>query len=90
MSKTKKDIVIDYKLTGDCLIDIEETIKQWNEKFVILQWEETYRLVKYRRLGQESTNIKVGIPNEQALELIEKLNLQSTKGIFNSSKSWRK
>lgn len=83
----KKSLIKNYAETGPCELDIEEVIKQWNDKFVIFLHKsnpvlgdgDQYRLIVYKRLGREATNLKVTITPEQAIELINRLELKEVK-----------
>lgn len=76
-------------LTGDVNINVQEVINHWDETFWVAQWDKTYRLIKYVKLGKEDTDIKISISPVQAQELIDKLNLQPHKEIFNSATTWK-
>lgn len=77
-------------LTGPCPINTYAIIKLWDETYSIAQWNDTYRLIKVKRIGKESTEIKNEITPEDAWELIELLGLISVKdSTFNNAHTWR-
>lgn len=89
MSKTLKDIVTDFQDTGACGVDVDLVVEKWNHTWGVFQWEDTYRLIKFQRMGTENTRIKVGISTEQAKEIIDKLGLTGGSGGFKSATTWR-
>ena len=89
MGKTLDDVVTNFQSTGNCEIDVDLVVNKWNHTWWIAQWKDTYRLIKFLRMGTASTRIKVGISEQQAKELIEKLNLDSEGGGFTSATTWR-
>lgn len=81
----------DFKLVGECELVIDEVIKKWNKNTIIAQWHNQYRLVQFLRKDSSITKLKVSISEEQAKELIEKLNLKSIKdSLFNNAWTWKK
>jgi hypothetical protein len=89
MRKTLDNIVTDYKLTGDCKVDVDLVCKVWNHTWGIYQWGEQYRLIKMLRLGSGCSRIKVQISTEQATEIIKRLDLDAESGGFASATTWR-
>ncbi len=83
-------VVTEYKEVGSCTIDVQLTVKKWNHLWRVLQWDATYRLVKYVRTGCPNLSLNVSISPEQAKELIEKASLSPESGGFRSATTWRK
>ena len=90
MENEIKDMRIkDYKIAGELVID--EVIKKWNKNTRIYQWHNKYRLVKFLRKNSSKAKLKVSISEEQAREIIQKLNLKSVKdSLFNYAWIWIK
>jgi len=85
-----KRICTKYRETGICEIDIDLVIKKWNHLWLISQWNDTYRLIKYVRYDSQNTALKISISGIQAMELIDKLGLTWKYGYFKSAKTWRR
>ena len=84
-----KDLITNFQTTGPCTVDVDKVAKAWNNEFSISQWEKDYRLIRQDAKDPEIC-AKVTISNEQAEEIILKLNLlpiQST--IFRSGATYR-
>lgn len=87
-----KDYIVEFKLTGECPVNIDSVIKQWSYKCCIKQYHEEYTLMEEswragKRLGKWS---KIRISKAQAHELIGKLNLLDEKsGTFTHARMWR-
>lgn len=88
--KEKIKYIKEFKQTGDCLIDEVQVIKDWNHLFKIFQWKDTFRLVKFLRKDSPITTLKVGISNDQAYAIINKLTLTPEDGFFTSATTWIK
>lgn len=81
----------EYKTTGELELIIDEVVKKWNKNTRIYQWHNQYRLVEFLRKNSSITKLKINISEEQAKELIEKLNLKCIKdGLFNNAYTWKK
>lgn len=90
MSKPKlDDVITKYADTGDCEIDCDVVEKLWGKLWLLSQWKEEFRLVKFCRKDSPNTGIKITISNAQANELISRLSLVSTQGAFPSGQTWR-
>ena len=90
MGKTLDDIVTNFQSTGNCEFDIDLTVKKWNHTWSISQWRDEFTLCKHLRMGTPCMRFKFRISEEDARELIDRLNL--TRGqspIFNSGGTWR-
>lgn len=86
-----KKIVTKFNKTGACEIDINLVKKQWNNQFTILQYDEKYTLIKYRKNSKGCVNLKVLISSEQAQELITELDLKCIEdSVFKKAKSYKK
>jgi len=86
-------IVIDFKQTGVNKIDIDRVLNKWNHLWWLNEWrgaEHSWRLVKYVRKDSPMTALKLTISEDQARELIEKLELKSINSAFRSGFSWRR
>lgn len=80
-----------FNETGDCEIDIDKVVAQWNHLWWMSQYKDKFRLIKYLRKDSPITRVKVGISTDQAQELIEKLELEGEKcSTFRHATSWRK
>ena len=89
MGKKLSNVITKYQDIGNCEIDVDLVCKLWNHTWGIYQWKDEYRLIKFLRLGTESTQLKVRIPIEQAKEIIKRLKLDGEKGMFASATTWR-
>ena len=87
MSKIE-EIITKFNDTGNCEIDIDLAVSKWNKLFKILQWDNSYRLVKYKQHNSSTTVIKIGISVEDAKELIKRLDLKGHNGGFASATTW--
>lgn len=87
-----KDYIIEFKLTGECPINVDSVVKQWSYKCSIKQYHEEYTLMEEswragKRLGKWS---KIRISKAQAHELIGKLNLiDEQSSTFRYARMWR-
>ena len=85
-----KKIIINIPSTGNCLIDIDRLVKKWNALFWISQYDDKFRLIKYKQKNSPITTIKVQLSAVQAKEVIDRLKLTKTPdAIFRRSASWR-
>ena len=87
-----KNIIKKFNQTGDCEIHIDQVIKQWNNRCVLLRWENTFRLVEEKWLHGKNTGntiFKFQISRLDAELLILKLKLYEEQSFFASSKSYR-
>lgn len=83
--------------TGPCIVDIDVLEKEWDHRFMIheamtFKPESPYhfRLIKYTQGGHGECDLKVTISEEQAVEIIERLNLvRTTDTFFKSMATWR-
>ena len=85
-----QEIIKEFNMTGACVVDIEALVEAWDHRFLLSQWNDEYRLIKYLRKGSSSTKIKCGISQDQAQEIIKRLKLFRTQSMFSSGGSWRK
>jgi len=86
-----KKIIEDFKETGNCLVNIDNLISEWNHLWLISQYGDKYRLIRYLRKDSPIIKIKVTISELQAKELIDKLSLKSLRdSAFKRAVSWRK
>jgi hypothetical protein len=77
--------------TGNCEIDIDLVVKKWNHLFWVSQWNDEYRLIKYKQKNSPITVLKAGISKEQFIELKDRLKLVKNRDCaFRSASSWRK
>jgi hypothetical protein len=84
-----EELIKTYNETGNCEVDVDKVVNTWNDKFSISQWNKEYRLIEQIKLLEEPA-YKVGISEEQALEIIFKLKLLPIQnGFFSSGKTWR-
>jgi len=85
-----KKIITEFNQTGACEINLELVKQQWNNQFTILVYDEKFTLVKYRKNSKGSVNLKVEISKEQALELVDALQLKCiTDTLFKKAKSYK-
>ncbi|HXU26264.1 MAG TPA: hypothetical protein VN698_03465 [Bacteroidia bacterium] len=95
--KIKYDELIKTYNDRECVLDIDKVIKKWNSLFWIARWRDydtnqfSYRLiVRWSKVARERCRIKCTIPENQAKELICKLNLLPFPSFFNSGTSFIK
>ena len=79
----------EFKYSGENVIDVDLVIKKWNHLWVIVEWREQFRLIKYLRKDSSICKFKTNISSKQAKILIEKLNLQKSSTITRSGKIWK-
>lgn len=84
----EKFIIGDFSLTGELTVNVDLVCKSWNHLWSIYQWGNSYRLVKYLRKDSELC-AKINISENQAKEIINKLNLNQIPSIFKSGSSWK-
>jgi hypothetical protein len=84
------ELITQYQTTGPCTLDIDLLEKLWDHRFMLYDYENTYRFIKYLRRGSGCTEIKCDISNEQAQEIITRLKLVRTRGISPVIGTWRK
>ncbi len=90
MGQTLDDVVTDFQSTGNCGFDIDLVVKKWNHTWFISQWSNEYTLCKFTRMGTPCMRFKFRISDEDANELIERLNLsREQSGVFRSGGTWR-
>jgi len=89
---TKSLIVGEFNNTGKNTVDIEYIISQWNHLWWISEWkrDNSFRIIKYARKDSSITACKLTISDEQAKELIERLNLKPAQSGFKNGVSWRR
>lgn len=77
-----KMMVPDMQFTGQCVLNIEEVKKLWDEDFFISQWKNTFRIGSYN-------GFRVTISSKQANQIISDLNLICEQSeLFSSGRSW--
>lgn len=88
----RNDIVLDFKPTGICIVDVAKVARRWSKDCFITQWKEEYRLCDIRTVnGAPVTKTKVTISEQQAKELAAKLCLVSIQSTtFKNAYTWRK
>lgn len=86
------DIILEFKDTGFCLVNIDILAKKWDHRFVLTEFDGMFRLIKYIRRGSASTEIKCSISSEQALDIIKTLELEEhpSTGTRQSVNFWYK
>jgi hypothetical protein len=87
-----KDVVKEFKLTGELEIIVPLVVEQWNENCYISQWGDEYTLCEQDLKSENFTKtcLKVRISITQSEELIEKLNLTNTRStVFTSGSTWK-
>ena len=81
-----------YKITGDCEINFDAVINDWiriPHLWEIMQWKNTFRLVRWIRKNCEITSLKVSISNNTARKLITKLDLNRKQSpVFKCACEW--
>ena len=89
--KPRKKVLQEYNLTGECIVNIPELIKVWDDQYTILKYHEMYSLIRYRKgANNGSTTLKVQIPKEQALKIIKSLKLGEIKdSLFKCASSFK-
>ncbi len=84
-------MILEFRESGPCVIDVPAVCKAWDHRFLLSQWGEEFRLIKYARKGSSITSIKCTISPAQANELIAELKLvKQPEYFFSSGHSWRK
>lgn len=95
MSKKIEDVIVgEMPRTGPVTIDVEKTAALWNHLWWICEWRNTengnFRLIRYNRKDSPSC-AKITISEEQAQELIEKVNLtEIDEPMMRSAFSWKR
>jgi hypothetical protein len=69
------DIVIEFKTTGPCIVDVKEVAKAWDYRFFISEYENDFQLIQFLRKGSDIRKLKVTISPEQAQDIIQELQL---------------
>jgi len=84
-------IVGKFNQTGVNEVDVALVEKKWCDLWLIAQWGESFKLVKYVSKDSETMQLKTEVSPGQAYEIIERLGLTCTKSaFFNRGASWRK
>ncbi len=84
-----KELIRKYDESGICEVDTDKVAAAWNDRFSISQFHEKYRLVEQIELFKEDAH-KVAISQEQALEIIAKVNLLPIySSLFRHGTTWR-
>jgi hypothetical protein len=90
MAKTSSELVTSFKQTGPCTINVQAVAKAWDHRFMLDEYDDSYRFIKFLRKGSGCTDIKVDITKEQAAELIKQASLvRCASGAFKKAASWR-
>lgn len=84
------ELVSEYHMTGNCVVNIDLIEKKWDHRFVLYDYENQFQFVKFLRRGSESREVKCDISNEQAQEIIKRLSLVRSTGMSPNIGSWRK
>jgi|TARA_A200000159_G_scaffold155824_1_gene170041 hypothetical protein len=85
---TLKDCIITAPSTGACEIDIEKAKKYFDKHCFISKWQgekgDEYRLVRTKANARNFNHVKVTISEEDALTIIDALNMyEITSRMFN-------
>jgi len=82
-----KDLIIEFKDTGPCKVDVDKVVSAWNDEFSISQWHEEYRLIKHY---EDDSISKATISSEQAHQIIGRLRLLKIQdALFVNGKTYR-
>lgn len=82
-----RDFIKTHNQTGECEVFVDKIIEKWNNRFSISKWKDEYTFVISNRA---KTHSKCKISIEQALEIIEKLDLFAIKSeTFNSGTTYK-
>jgi hypothetical protein len=84
------DLVTEYHLSGNCTLNIDLVEKSWDHRFVLYDYQNQFQFVKFLRRGSGCRDVKCDISNEQAQEIIKRLQLVRTTGMSPVIGSWRK
>lgn len=84
------EFVSEYHISGNCVLNTELVIKHWDHRFVLYDYEGQFQFVKFLRRGSSCREVKCDISNEQAGELILKINLVRTTYLSPVIGSWYK
>lgn len=82
-------LITEFQMTGPCTVDIDLLEKVWDHRFMLYDYKDEYRFIKYLRRGSACTDIKCDISNEQAQEIIARLKLVRSTSLFKSMGTWR-
>lgn len=76
-----KRFLVEYNVTGICVVDTKKLIKSWRAPWTISQYGDEYRIIDH--------NSKVTISKEQAEEIIRGIPLFGVKStLFNRGITW--
>lgn len=84
------DIVVEFKNTGPCLVDVKEVAKAWDYRFLLSEYENDFQLIQYLRKGSDIRKLRVTISPEQAQEIIKELELVKSTNMSPVIFAWRK
>jgi len=80
----------DFKNSGEIEIHTDVVASKWNHLCFLAQWNEEFRLIRYKQINSDVVTIKIAIQKEQAKELIKTLSLTAFPSMFRSGKSWKR
>lgn len=88
----ENSIFIDMPMTGVCTLDMHKVLKKWGKLWSLAEWrsDNSWRIVKHKRKDSAITEIKATISEEDAQEIIEKLNLIGVNTFGASGYTYRK
>lgn len=97
MSEVPEDSFFDsFEMTGPCKVNIENVCKAWDAQWYVSLWKgpngHEYTLCRHSMEAENftKTNVKARIPEEDAMVLIEKLDLVDLQSpTFNSGVTYR-
>jgi len=87
-----KDFITKLNKTGKCEVNTDAIIAGWNNRCVLLRWEDDYRIMEsIWRNGKTNGDVKfkIGITKEDAIKIIESLKLNEQQSFLRSGKSYR-
>lgn len=88
----KQNIISVFKESGNCEIRIDEVVKQWDNRCLLMRWKDEFRIVEevwYRGKNTGKTKFKLNISQADAYNLILKLNLVEQQSFLKSGKTYR-
>ena len=86
MSKYAKRYIKQFKPVGECTVEVDAIVRDWNDDFIITTWSEKSGIAYKFAIKNK---LKISIPESQALEIVDKLGLRhKVSEIFNSGGSY--
>lgn len=74
--KDYSSIRVSRKMNGECRINTDLVVSNWGILWSIIQWGDSFHLVKHRRKDSVLTDVKMPIVPEHARALIDRLRLK--------------